>query len=146
MSCSNKGGSVSKEIRSVYGENLPVVSHIVYPAEQLPSFTPQWWWRLAQSSLRGLSDQTGHEPWLFRLTGDELPTCSGSRGRCRETASQIRMILKAILKFYFHKVCCRLQLCHWLLVRNQSIMVFAREEFDKTSAVLKVVVCVSGSD
>lgn len=89
-----------------------------------------------------VSDQRGHEPWLFRLTRDGLPTCSGSCGRRRETASQSRTILKAILKFYFHKVWCGLQLCRWLLAPNQSIMVLAREEFDETSAVLKVLVWV----
>lgn len=89
-----------------------------------------------------VSDQRGHEPWLFRLTRDGLPTCSGSRGRLRETASQIRRVLKAILKFYFHQVGCRLQLCRWLLALNQSIMVPAREEFDEASAVLKVLVWV----
>lgn len=85
MSCSNKGSSVREEICSVYGENLPVMFHIVCSSEeQLSSFTP---WRKmevctivsSRSLIRGLMSRD-----FFRLTGDGPPACSGSCGRLRE--------------------------------------------------------------
>lgn len=42
-------------------------------------------------------------------------TRSGSLGRLRKTSSEIRKITNVVPMFYFHKVWCRLQLCHWLL-------------------------------
>lgn len=57
MSYSNKGSSVREEIGSVYGENLPVMFHIVYPSEQPSSFTPWEGWRVVQSRLPGLGSE-----------------------------------------------------------------------------------------